>query len=61
MLQRIKQFSKAHFTLLLIILLGLSSCGIYTLNDVSIDYTKIKTIKVFFIENKASYVNPQFY
>ena len=36
-----------------------SSCGIYTLNDVSIDYTKIKTIKLFTIENKASYVNPQ--
>jgi Lipopolysaccharide-assembly len=59
MLQKIKLFSKTHFSLLLIILLGLSSCGIYTLNDVSIDYTKIKTIKVFFIENKASYVNPQ--
>ncbi len=37
----------------------LSSCGIYTLNDVSIDYTKVKTIKIFFIENKANYVNPQ--
>ena len=59
MLQKIKLFSKANFSLLLILLLGLSSCGIYTLNDVSIDYTKIKTIKVFFIENKASYVNPQ--
>jgi Lipopolysaccharide-assembly len=59
MLQKLTLFSKAHFSILLIIILGLTSCGIYTLNDVSIDYTKIKTIKVFFIENKASYVNPQ--
>jgi hypothetical protein len=37
----------------------IAGCGIYTLNDVSIDYTKVKTIKLFTIENKASYVNPQ--
>lgn len=37
----------------------IASCGIYTLNDVSVDYTKVKTIKLFTIENKASYVNPQ--
>jgi len=37
---------------------GLTSCGIYSFNDVSIDYTKIKTIKISYIENKARYVNP---
>lgn len=36
----------------------LSSCGIYTLRDVSIP-PEIKTIKLNFIENKAGYVNPQ--
>jgi hypothetical protein len=45
--------------LLLYFTLALAGCGIYTLNDVSIDYTKVKTIKLFTIENKASYVNPQ--
>ena len=44
---------------LLLLVLFITSCGVYTLNDVSIDYTKIKTIKLFTIENKASYVNPQ--
>jgi Lipopolysaccharide-assembly len=52
-------FSKATTIILGMVLLSLAGCGIYTLNDVSIDYTKVKTIKVFFIENKASYVNPQ--
>jgi len=37
----------------------LSACKIYSFKDVSIDYSKIKTIKIGFIENKASYVNPQ--
>jgi hypothetical protein len=37
----------------------LSSCGIYTFKDVSIDYSKYKTIKIDFIENRASYKNPQ--
>jgi len=36
-----------------------SSCGVYTFRDVSIDYSKYKTIKVDFIENRASYKNPQ--
>ena len=35
-----------------------SSCGIYSFRDVSIDYTKTKTIKVGYIENNARYVNP---
>lgn len=36
----------------------LSGCGIYTMRDVSIP-PEIKTIKLNFIENKATYVNPQ--
>lgn len=35
------------------------SCGVYTFHDVSIDYSKIKTVKVSFIDNKARYINPQ--
>jgi len=37
----------------------ISSCGVYSFKDVSIDYTKIKTIKIGFFENKARYINPQ--
>lgn len=37
-----------------------TACGIYSFRDVSIDYSKIKTIKIGFIENKArGYINPQ--
>lgn len=35
------------------------SCGIYSFKDTSIDYNKIKTINIKFVENKARYVNPQ--
>ncbi len=41
------------------LLLLTSSCGVYTFRDVSIDYSKIKTAKVGFIDNKARYINPQ--
>lgn len=44
----------------IILALSISSCGVYSFRDVSIDYSKIKSIKIGFIENKASYVNPQF-
>ncbi|MFY8127091.1 MAG: LPS assembly lipoprotein LptE [Chitinophagaceae bacterium] len=37
----------------------LTACGVYSFRDVTIDYSKIKTIKIGFIENKARYVNPQ--
>lgn len=37
----------------------IQGCGVYSFKDVSIDYSKIKTIKIGFIENKARYVNPQ--
>ena len=35
-----------------------SSCGIYKFNDASVP-DSIKTVKVNFIENKATYINPQ--
>lgn len=35
-----------------------TSCGVYTLRDVSIP-PEVKTIKIGFFENKARYVNPQ--
>jgi Lipopolysaccharide-assembly len=37
----------------------ITSCGVYTFRDVSVDYSKIKTVKVGFLENKANYINPQ--
>ncbi len=40
-------------------LLLLSGCGVYKFNDTVVDPT-IKTIKILQIENKASYINPQF-
>lgn len=46
-------------TVCLIAGIMLSSCGVYTFRDISIDYSKIKTIRIGFFENKASYVNPQ--
>lgn len=33
-------------------------CGVYTMRDISIP-PEVKTIKINFIENRASYVNPQ--
>lgn len=39
-------------------LFGNSSCGIYKFNDASVP-DSIKTVKVNFIENRATYVNPQ--
>jgi hypothetical protein len=58
-MKKMSTFYNFKLVLVGMIMLVLTGCGIYTLNDVSIDYTKVKTIKVFFIENKASYVNPQ--
>ena len=41
-------------------LMLLASCGIYSFRDVSIDYTKIKTVKIDIFDNKApGYKNPQ--
>jgi len=36
----------------------LLGCGVYTMRDISIP-PEVKTIKINFIENRASYVNPQ--
>jgi hypothetical protein len=36
-----------------------SSCGVYSFKDVSIDYSKMKTVKVGFLDNRARYINPQ--
>ncbi|HVK96740.1 MAG TPA: LPS assembly lipoprotein LptE [Flavisolibacter sp.] len=38
---------------------GISSCGVYSFNDVSPLPDSIRTVRVQFIENKAPYVNPQ--
>jgi len=51
------KYVSAIFAPLLILLF--TSCGPYTFRDVSVDYSKIKTVKVGFIDNKARYVNPQ--
>jgi signal recognition particle GTPase len=45
--------------LMVILSCSFISCGVYSFRDVSIDYSKIKTIKIVFFENKARYVNPQ--
>jgi hypothetical protein len=51
---------KRHIILLLIsYFLLFTSCGVYTFRDVSIDYSKIKTARVNYIDNKARYINPQ--
>jgi len=54
-----KQNNLKKIGLMLFFVSLLCSCGIYSFKDVSIDYSKIKTIKIGFIENKARYVNPQ--
>jgi hypothetical protein len=56
-----KSFSR-NYALQILLFLGfalLNACKIYSFKDVSIDYSNIKTIKIGFIENRASYVNPQ--
>ncbi|HVZ25685.1 MAG TPA: hypothetical protein VG842_06515, partial [Sediminibacterium sp.] len=54
---------KPALTLAVILLslacLFLPGCGVYSFRDAVIP-TNIKTIKLTFIENKASYVNPVF-
>ena len=42
----------------LLLLAILSSCGIYKFKD-SVIPTDVKTVKIGYIENKATYVNPQ--
>jgi len=43
-----------------LLMISVTSCGVYSFRDVSIDYTKIKTVKIFYIDNKSpGYKNPQ--
>jgi NifU-like protein involved in Fe-S cluster formation len=49
-------FTGAAIFLSVCLLMG---CGIYSFKDVSIDYSKIKTIKIGFFDNRARYNNPQ--
>lgn len=49
--------NKLTVTLSLILLLGLSSCKIYSFKDTSIP-TEVKTIHLAYIENRARLVNP---
>jgi hypothetical protein len=51
------RYSTAVFLLSAIFLM---SCGVYTFKDISIDYTKVKTIKISYFENKSRFVDPQF-
>jgi len=40
--------------------MAMASCGIYKFNDTGgMDFSKVKTVKVAYFENKASYVSPQ--
>jgi hypothetical protein len=51
---------KLTYLTVIFLLMVTASCGIYKFNDTGgMDFTKVKTIKVGFIDNKASYINPQ--
>lgn len=52
-----KCLHRAAWLLLAFFLLSISSCGIYSFNDVSIP-ADVKTVKIGYIENKARYINP---
>ncbi len=52
-------YTKWVLTCLVGFSLLMSSCKIYSFKDVSVDYNKIKTVKIGFIENRARYINPQ--
>ena len=54
-----KYFNLRVFILMLVLYCCITSCGVYSFKDISIDYSKVKTIKIGFIENKARYINPQ--
>src|SRR5687768_252748 len=57
--KRIRIFLFGGLAFFLFHLTFLTSCGIYKFQDIVVPDT-IKTIKVNFIENRATYVNPQF-
>src|SRR5579862_6628254 len=56
------KYSPGSFTgafCFLIFAFFMSSCGVYSFKDVSIQPPNAKTIHIGYIENKARYVNPQ--
>src|SRR6516162_6573754 len=57
--RRSRWFPVRQLLLIASVIMLFTSCGIYTFHDVSVDYSKIKTVKDGFIDNKARYVNPQ--
>src|SRR5207249_10313815 len=62
--QNIRRNNCSRYSLVRVVLctvflpLFFTSCGIYTFKDVSIP-PEVKTVKINFIENRASYKNPQ--
>ena len=62
MLKQIKRlpFTMYHVLSMVLYSFLITSCSVaYTLKDVSIDYTKYKTIKINFIDNRAPIINTQ--
>jgi hypothetical protein len=51
-------FKTAIAFCLLLFTFYLSSCGVYSFKDVSIQPPNAKTVHIGYIENKARYVNP---
>ncbi len=49
---------RCRLLVLFILLILVSSCGVYSFKDVSIP-PEVKTVKIGFLENKARYINPQ--
>jgi hypothetical protein len=56
---KFSNYKAVNFFYFLLFAFYLSSCGIYSFKDVSIQPPNAKTIHVGYIENKARYVNPQ--
>ena len=52
------KISPIHIASILLFVIAITSCGIYSFKDAVIP-ENVKTIKIGFIENKARYVNPQ--
>jgi hypothetical protein len=56
----LKLLKKYQSLIVLVFSIACISCGVYSFKDISVDYSKYKTIKIGFIDNKARYINPQF-
>ena len=57
--KRIRIFLLSGVVFLFFHLTSLTSCGVYKFQDITIP-DSIKTVKINFIENRATYINPQF-